>query len=102
MAPANDLDQALLAAEKNVEQSQKAIEGYAQKLQQDDRSLIAKLIAWAFVGFIGFVVVVLLIASFFYPWSRFEDVAKFSFSILSSVLLPVVTLVIGYYFGKER
>lgn len=100
--PTSDLDQLLSATAKNVEQGQRAAEDYAQRLQQDDRSLIAKLIVWAFVGFIGFVVIVLLVASIFKPWSQFEDVAKFLLSILSSVLLPVVTLVIGYYFGKEK
>ena len=37
-------------------------------------------------------------------WGRkeLEDAAKFLTAILSSVLLPVVTLVIGYYFGKEK
>ena len=31
-----------------------------------------------------------------------EPAAKFALSILSSVLLPVVTLVLGYYFGTAE
>ena len=98
----SDLDQALAATEKNVEQGQKALEEYAQRLQQDDRSLIARLVVYAFVGLVGFVVVVLTIAIFIKQWKDVEDAAKFLTAILSSVLLPVVTLVIDYYFGKEK
>jgi uncharacterized membrane protein len=99
----SDLDQALAATEKNVEQGQKAIEEYTQRRQQDDRSLIAKLIVYAFVGMIFFVVAVLCVALFYFrSWSAIEEPAKFLVAILSSVLLPVVTLVIGYYFGKDK
>lgn len=91
----SDLDQLLAATERNVEQSQRAVEEYAQRLQQDDRSLIAKLIVYAFVGLIAFVVVNLSIALFWKPWNDIEDLAKYLLTILSSVLLPVVTLVIG-------
>jgi uncharacterized membrane protein len=98
----SDLDQVLLATETNVAQGQKALAEYAQRLQQDDRSLIARLIVYAFVGLVGFVVIVLTIAIFFKDWKELEDAAKFLTAILSSVLLPVVTLVIGYYFGKEK
>jgi uncharacterized membrane protein len=98
----SDLDQLMAATERNVAQSQKAAEEYARRRQQDDRSLIAKLIVYAFVGLIAFVVVILSGALFWKPWKDIEEAAKFLLAILSSVLLPVVTLVIGYYFGKER
>ena len=31
-----------------------------------------------------------------------EKPAEFLFKVLSSILLPVVTLVLGYYFGTEK
>jgi uncharacterized membrane protein len=99
----SDLDQVLAATEKNVEQSQRALEQYAQRRQQDDRSLIAKLIVIVFVGLVIVVVGILSYALFhFGAWAPVEEAAKFLVAILSSVLLPVVTLVIGYYFGKEK
>jgi len=99
----SDLGQQLLDAEKNVAQGQKALEDYSQRRQLDDRSLIAKLIVYAFVGLIGFVVLILAAALFYFKdWKPIEEAAKFLVAILSSVLLPVVTLVIGYYFGKEK
>lgn len=99
----SDLSQELLETARNVEQGQKALEEYARRQEQDDRSLIAKLIVYAFVGLIGFVMLILTIALFYFKdWKPIEEAAKFLVAILSSVLLPVVTLVIGYYFGKDK
>lgn len=98
----SDLSLELAATAKNVEQGQKALEEYAQRRQHDDRSLIAKLIVYSFVGMIGFVVVVFTVAVLFKVWNDLAEAAKFLMAVLSSVLLPVVTLVIGYYFGKEK
>lgn len=98
----DDLGQAFRAAEQLRAESQKASDDYAQRRQQDDRSLIAKLIIYAFVGLIGFVVLLLSVAVLFKTWTDLAEAAKFLMAILSSVLLPVVTLVIGYYFGKEK
>lgn len=98
----SDLDQAFQATEKNVEQGQKALEAYGQRLQQDDRSRIAKLIVYAFVALIGIVVAVVAAGTAFQGWTLWLEPSKFFLGILSSVLLPVVTLVIGYYFGKEK
>ena len=51
---------------------------------------------------IGFVVVVFSVAVLFKAWNDLAEAPKFLMAVLSSVLLPVVTLVIGYYFGKEK
>ena len=98
----SDLDQSFQATEKNVEQGQKVAEDYAQRLQTDDRSLIAKLLMYAFVGLIGLVVLMVAAGTAYGGWDKWVDASKFFLGILSSVLLPVVTLVIGYYFGKDK
>jgi len=98
----SDLDQAFQATEKNVEQGQKALEAYAQRLQTDDRSLIAKLLIYAFVVLIALVVLMVAAGTVIQGWEKWLEASKFFLGILSSVLLPVVTLVIGYYFGKEK
>jgi hypothetical protein len=48
------------------------------------------------------VVLLVAVGTFADSWQKWEEPAKLFLTILSSVLLPVVTLVIGYYFGKER
>jgi hypothetical protein len=42
------------------------------------------------------------LGTFIGGWDTWNDPSKFFLALLSSVLLPVVTLVIGYYFGKEK
>ena len=97
----SDLDQAFRATEKNVEQGLKAVEDYAQRLQVDDRSKIAKVLVYVFVGLIGIVVLIVAAGTALQTWDTWVEPAKFFLGILSSVLLPVVTLVIGYYFGSK-
>lgn len=99
------LDAEIQAATENVEQSKKAVEDWQrrqQERQQDDRSAIAKIIVWAFVILMGVVVVIVACGTLIIGWEKLSEPAKFLASILGSVLLPVVTLVIGYYFGKEK
>jgi cytochrome bd-type quinol oxidase subunit 1 len=97
-----DIDSQIAAAEQAFKQSQQALEDRNKRLQADDRSHIAKLIAWAFVGLMAFVVVAVVAGVVFFDWDRISEPAKFLMAILSSVMLPVVTLVIGYYFGKDK
>lgn len=99
------LDAEFQATERLVEQSNKAIADWQQRQQerqQDDRSLIAKIIVWAFVVLIGVVVAIVAYGTLTIGWEKMSEPAKFLLSILGSVVLPVVTLVIGYYFGKEK
>ncbi|HEX9432063.1 MAG TPA: hypothetical protein VF936_04660 [Burkholderiales bacterium] len=97
-----DIDSQIAATEELVKQSQKALEERNRRLQADDRSHIAKLIIWAFV-ILAAVVVIAVIAglAYFGGWDKIAEPAKFLMAILSSVMLPVVTLVIGYYFGSK-
>ena len=92
-----DVDAVLRRAELARGVRAETLSEYEGKLQADDRSFIAKLIVWAFVLMVG----VLMIATIYYKWSEWKDSATFLGGIVSSVMLPVVTLVLGYYFGKE-
>jgi len=97
-----DIDSQIAAAEEAVRQSQKALEERNKRLQADDRSHIAKLIIWAFVILMAVVVVAVTVGiAHFGGWEKVSEPAKFLMAILSSVMLPVVTLVIGYYFGSK-
>ena len=97
-----DIDSQIAATEELVRQSQKALEDRNRRLQADDRSHIAKLIIWAFVVLMTIVVIVVTAGlAYFGNWDDISEPAKFLMAILSSVMLPVVTLVIGYYFGSK-
>jgi len=60
--------------------------------------LIVHVFAWLMVG----LVVAVAVGTADKGWEYWKDAAEFLVKTLSSVLLPVVTLVIGYYFGKEK
>jgi hypothetical protein len=99
----------ITAQEFQADAVQGELEDYLKRLRAADQSGIAWVIIWAFVGAVAaiFVLVLgnLLFASECTPpanCDRWQDPAKFLLSIVSSILLPVVTLVLGYYFGKEK
>jgi hypothetical protein len=48
------------------------------------------------------VILIVAVGTLLIGWDKLSEPAKFLMSILGSVMLPVVTLVIGYYFGKEK
>jgi len=97
-----DLDSEFAVTEQAAEEKNKALDERLKRQQADDRSLIAKVIVCAFVGLMTLVIVAVMIGVYFYDWEALSEPAKFLMAILSSVLLPVVTLVIGHYFGKEK
>ena len=97
-----DLDAALVASEQARGDKQQTLEDYRSRLQADDRSRIAKIIVWAFVILMGWVVLAATVGAALFDWNDLTEPAKYLMAILSSVMLPVVTLVIGYYFGKEK
>ena len=102
MAAPPDLDAEFNATERTAEERDKALDERLKRQQADDRSSIAKLIVWSFVVLMAWVVVTMTIGTFQLGWDKLIEPSKFLMSILSSVLLPVVTLVIGYYFGKDK
>jgi cytochrome bd-type quinol oxidase subunit 1 len=97
-----DLDLQFAATEQVVQAGQQALNDYATRQRADDRSFIAKLIIWSFVATMAVVVIAVSIGTWLLTWEKISEPAKYLMTILSSVLLPVVTLVLGYYFGKEN
>ena len=59
------------------------------------------MIIRAFVVLVCLVVAATILGVAYRDWEQLAEPAKFLMSILGSVMLPVVTLVIGYYFGKK-
>ena len=91
---------------EQIEQYLSKMEANIEERSTIDRSLIGKSVVLTFVStIIGLFVFVLLSAVFFDGGNThptWERPAEFLLRVLSSVLLPVVTLVIGYYFGTEK
>ena len=99
----SSVDEAIRAQDERVRRTEESVE-YHKRLLSQDRSKIAKRIIWLFMiaslGTILFIAYAVLWSAT-PPASGWENAAQLMVTILSSVILPVVTLVIGYYFGSE-
>ena len=62
-----------------------------------DQAVLAYIVVLSFVA----ILVTLTVATITKDWSEWEMPATFILGAITSALLPVVTLVIGYYFGKD-
>ena len=67
-----------------------------------DRSHIALAIVYAFVGIISITLIYAGIAVLGHSWPTVRPVQQYAETLITSALLPVVTLVLGYYFGTQR
>jgi uncharacterized membrane protein len=82
----------------------------AQRRTTRDRSLIARLIVWLYVAAVSFVILVVM-AIFAYvahlnvttplTTADWKELVAGLVNILSVTVLPVVTLVLGFYFGTQ-
>jgi cytochrome bd-type quinol oxidase subunit 1 len=105
----NDQIRALRSENREVDE---AVDDQIKKRRAMDQSRIAWVIIWAFVVAIGSIFLLVFGGLLFAPEcregqlgcdpERWKEPAIFLLGIVSSVLLPVVTLVLGYYFGKEK
>jgi len=89
----------LRATEEKVVEGQQAVE--ITKLHATDRSHIARLIIRAFVCAFWFVIVAICVGTYFLTWDKISEPAKVLVALLSSVMLPVVTLVVGHFFSNK-
>lgn len=86
------------------------VEDLIKQQRANDQSKIALIIVWAFVAMIAaiFLIVAFNLGSIqgcqgeSCAEGLWQGPAKFLLTMLSSVMLPVVTLVLGYYFGTEK
>jgi hypothetical protein len=78
---------------------QSALAALGQYRQHRDRSFIVRCVVWLYVGSIGSIGLLLLYRGL---WSA--DQAAFSnlSEVVKIAVIPVVTLVIGYYFGSSK
>ena len=93
-ALANQLDQRARSATEEIS---------AASARQDvsDRARLAATVSTVFLFCLPVAIIALLVLSFVQQASAAEAV-KGIVEILKSVLLPIVTLVLGYYFARGR
>jgi ABC-type glycerol-3-phosphate transport system permease component len=98
---ADEIDQLILAGRGNLEKTKTQLDAYTKKQKDVDRSFISQIIVRSFVVLIAIIVIAAVAGTYSFGWEKINELSKFLLTILSSVMLPVVTLVLGYYFGKD-
>jgi len=94
------LHELLAETRRVVEGAEDSTEDYAARRQADDRSKIAHVIIYLFAGLIClFFAFVILEPHFAAGPSNASDLML---DALKTLVLPILTLVLGYYFGSSR
>ena len=89
----------LNTAETLSTQAQQTVADEVSRREADDRSWIARRIIWVFLGVIAAGLSILVAgASMTGEW---QDAGDQAVDLIKSTVLPVVTLVLGYYFGRS-
>lgn len=106
-----DLEQKLADAQRLVGAAAESAEAFQKKSESSDRSRISGIIICTFAILLLGVFLYLAVSTIFqFQWNITDpaqtlgskDAAALMKDILSSVVLPVVTLVLGFYFGTEK
>ena len=87
------LEEASLRAERQIQ-----VQTDETRKEGEDRSWIARTILWGFLG--ALVMAFLLLAGRGLHGGEWEAASRDALELMKSVLLPIVTLVLGYYFGR--
>jgi hypothetical protein len=69
-----------------------------QTREDQDRSWIARVIIWIFTGSVAAVLAILLLQGVL--TNDWDKVASQSIDLVKSTVLPIATLILGYYFGR--
>ncbi len=94
-------DQVIEEVRDAISQSQQSLNDYLARLQAGDRSRIARSIVNLF-WFGCAISLLFVVVGTYLKVPDWDKAAEKLIGVLSSVILPVVTLVIGYYFGSEK
>jgi hypothetical protein len=100
-APGRDREllERLEYAERVTAQARGTVADEVSHREADDRSWIARQIIWVFVGVIVAGLGILTWGA--QETGEWEDAADQAIDLIKSTVLPVVTLVLGYYFGRS-
>jgi hypothetical protein len=82
-----------------AEQRDREVEDDAKRRYADDRSWIAKRIMLIFTAVVGLVILLNIMRGIWTgQWDKATDASG---ELLKTTMLPIVTLVLGYYFGQS-
>lgn len=108
MANGSDFGALLAESKREIEEKAKTVGEQIDLIKAGDRSTIAKLIINVFCAVVAITLLIFGILLFFHQslgadqketWLKIAGLIK---EILGSILLPIVTLIIGFYFGVEK
>lgn len=88
----------LSEARAQFAQTATAIDRGMQQQEADDRSMITRVVIQVFGASLGGVLLVIIIVAI--ASGEYVALAEKAIDLLKSVVLPIVTLVLGYYFGR--
>jgi len=105
--PESNLDTLLAKFDEGFSSAEQRLDAKKKQQEADDRSKIGKIVIWAFVCLIAAIILYIIVAGlallFMADEQQFQLApVELMVQVLSSVMLPVVTLVLGYYFAKDK
>ncbi len=71
----------------------------AEAAKHQDRSIIGRWVVAVFLVVVVLLLAYVLVGSVVLGWDSIKTPVEYASTTISSVLVPIVTLVLGYYFG---
>ena len=75
-----------------------ALRVFGERRHAEDRSFIVKWVVGLYVGSVAVAILYLLVRGACFGEDHFQDISE----LIKIAVIPVLTLVIGYYFGTAR
>ena len=102
VGPPSSLDQRIARLESSAGQAQQFVQQSAVRTEDQQKSWIATMIIYIFVAVVFFGQAILILRGVLSKEPQaWEAVTTQSIDLIKSAVLPVVTLVLGYYFGRS-
>ncbi len=98
-SPPDSRIQRIAEVERAVDQSSTAVADIPSRADFD-RSRIALIVMSVYAGVLGLVLLLLIVRGC-QNTEQWGDVTKEAGDLIKTAILPIVTLILGYYFGKS-
>ena len=79
----------------------KSLDADEEAAKSRDRSTIGRRVVNVFLAVVVLLILYVLIGAVAFGWESIKTPAEYAATTVGAVLLPVVTLVLGYYFGTS-
>jgi len=95
-----DFRQSIATSLQKVEHAElQSASDFATRQRSQVRATVARLLAWFFVTYVAVIAILVVIGAF--TGSPWKEPGEFLVEVLKSGVLPVITFVLGHYFGSE-